>query len=159
MEHFQSLCVTLSQHPLKSLLQWKAANVASKSAFVPKSLNLLVSGSSPMIFLMLPPGGSNPWVWASQEPALHRCYLASDYDVKDVDCDENNNDNDFIDMMWKLSHQWFLSGRSQRQGCRHTCTCTTRQPRKHMFSSLGMNIIKSPQSPPFAFLFHNAWWI
>ena len=158
MEHFQSLCVTLSQHPLKSLLQWKAANVASKSAFFPRSLNLFVCGSSPMIFLMLPPGGSNPWVWASQEPALHRCYLASDYDVKDVDCDENNNDNDDIDMMWKLSHQWFLSGRSQRQGCRHTCTCTTRQPRKHMFFSSGKNI-KSPQSPPFAFLFHNAWWI
>ena len=34
-----------------------------------------------MIFLILP-GGSNPWVWASQEPALHRCFLASDYDVK-----------------------------------------------------------------------------
>ena len=27
------------------------------------------------------------------------------------------------------------------------------------FFSSGMNIIKSPQSPPFAFLFHNAWWI
>ena len=128
-----SLHVTLSQHPLKSLLQWKAANVESTSAFFPRSLNLLAWGSSPMIFLMLP-GGSNPWVWASQEPALHRCCLASDCDVKDVDCDENNNnDNGIIGMMWKLIHQWFLPGRSQRQGCRHTCTCTTRQPRKHMF--------------------------